>query len=125
MVNQSATIPTELSSASAATDEIRTSAAVPESHETASVVEAIAQTPAATTPDVTLEEPIAYLDANEGWTLANYILFFGIAVGLGALLWYLGGKHLVARIVEGRRVAKGKYRKVGEEDAEKGSHLED
>ena len=94
-------------------------------------VKPVAATPGTNTHAEVLDDVVPAddlaLDANEGWTLANYIMFFGIAIGFTVLLWYLGGKRLVLRIVEGRSVnkaSKGKYRKVGE-DIEQGGKLED
>lgn len=55
------------------------------------------------------------LDVKEGWSLLNYVVFAGFAVGFGALLWYLGGDRLVKRILAGRNL-KGRYSRVSSSD---------
>lgn len=76
-----------------------------------------AETPAASTVPVDVPEFDQVIEVEQGWSVVNYLLFFGFICVFGAATWFLGGNRLAKRFLSGKW--RGQYRRVGDDDVEK------
>lgn len=74
------------------------------------------ETSAPSTVPVDVLELDEVIEVEQGWSLVNYVLFFGFICVFGAATWFLGGNRLAKRFLSGK--GRG-YRRVGDDDVEK------